>query len=164
MSHVDSKHLGPFRFVVSVFSCYTAGFIGSFFMGVGVATWYPTLQKPPFALPDWMFGSVWMLLYALIAIAVLVVWNTGLHRERERLAFGLFFFQLLFNLLWVVVFFGGHQLIFGLFIIVILWVMVYSLVLQFYKIDWFAGTLLIPYWAWLTYALVLNFFLWLYNR
>lgn len=40
-----------------------------------VATWYPTLNKPAFTPPDWVFAPAWTVLYAAMAVAGWRVWR-----------------------------------------------------------------------------------------
>lgn len=160
----NTKMLAPFRFITSFAVSFGAGFLGMIFATASDPSWFAGLSKPAFTPFSWVFGPIWIMMYAFMASALLVIWNEGLRGEKEKMAFGLFFIHLFFNILWTVIFFGLHQLFFAFLVIVVLWMIVYSLTLQFYRINWFAGSLLLPYWAWLTFALFLNFFLWLYNR
>ena len=51
---------------------FTASAIGSWATIDNVRTWYPTIAKPSWTPPNWLFGPVWTLLYTLMAIAVWV--------------------------------------------------------------------------------------------
>jgi len=43
--------------------------LGGWVTSSSVGTWYPTLDKPPFNPPNWIFAPVWSALYVMIAIA-----------------------------------------------------------------------------------------------
>jgi tryptophan-rich sensory protein len=45
-----------------------------------------------------------------------------------------------------------------------LWAVILAVVLLFWRVDWRAGALLIPYLAWVGFAACLNFALWQLNK
>src|SRR3569623_609211 len=68
------------------------------------ASWYATLDKPWFTPPDWLFGPVWTVLYAAMALAV---WRIGVPETvAQTRAVVLFVVQLVFNGIWSPAFFG----------------------------------------------------------
>ena len=52
-----------FRLAACILACLAAGSIGSIFTYGSVNTWFPTLAKPSFNPPGWVFGPVWTILY-----------------------------------------------------------------------------------------------------
>jgi benzodiazapine receptor len=72
--------------------------------------------------------------------------------------------QLVLNALWSVIFFGLESPLFGLIVIVALWVAILFTTLMFYRISRVAGVLMLPYLLWVTFAAVLNESIWLLNR
>lgn len=129
----------------------------------GVREWYPTLDKPPFTPPDAVFPPVWFLLYLLMGVAAYRVWRGGLQRPGVRAALGLFLVQLALNGLWSILFFGLHRIGAALAEIVALWVAVTLTMRLFWRQARSAGLLLLPYWAWVGFAVVLNFSIWRLN-
>lgn len=120
-----------------------------------IGSWYSELEKPPFNPPNWVFGPVWSLLYALMAVAV---WRathltTGKHRA---IAARVYLAQLGANLLWSIVFFGLHSPVGGLVVIVLLWFLIAWTIRVFAQIDGLAAWLLSPYLAWVSFATLLN--------
>ena len=73
-----------------------------------VKTWYPTINKPSFTPPNWLFGPVWTVLYVLMGVAAWRVWCNARRPARGPLM--LFAVQLALNLAWSVVFFGAHRI------------------------------------------------------
>ena len=59
-------------------ACYGAGGIGSAFTISKIPTWYATLEKPAFTPPNAVFMPVWFTLYALMGVAVFLIWRKGL--------------------------------------------------------------------------------------
>jgi TspO/MBR family len=47
-----------FKFAASIGVCQFAGIIGSVFTASTVSSWYPTLIKPNFSPPSWLFAPV----------------------------------------------------------------------------------------------------------
>jgi benzodiazapine receptor len=125
-----------------------------------VGDWYPTLAKPAFNPPDWVFGPVWTVLYAMIALAGWRVWRLRGAREPALLAWAL---QLGLNLSWSFVFFGARLIGAALIEIVVLLVAIGVTARLFWRIDRGAALLLAPYAAWVGYATLLNAALWRLN-
>ena len=118
--------------------------------------WYATAEKAPWSPPNFLFGPVWTVLYALIAVSGWLVW-----REIRRVP-PIFIVQLVLNALWTPVFFGAYPLIgapalwIALAIIVAIDVTVLLTMLRFWKVSQRAAWLLVPYWAWVLFATTLN--------
>ena len=67
-----------------------------------VEGWYRTLEKPWFNPPDWVFGPVWTVLYAVLAVVGWQIWRTPVTDDHEaalrRRALVAFAVQLVLNL------------------------------------------------------------------
>jgi tryptophan-rich sensory protein len=140
--------------------CLAVGAIAGAFTASSVETWYPTLTKPSFNPPNWVFAPVWTTLYILMAVAAWRVWLKG---AEIKGALGLFYFQLALNFLWSFLFFGAHALGLALLEIILLWLSIAITAFAFWNIDRPAGLLFVPYLAWVSFAMVLNFSLWWLN-
>ena len=144
------------KLVGSIAACYGAGAIGSAFTAPKIPTWYATLAKPSFTPPDAVFMPVWLTLYALMGIAVFLIWRKGLQTGRVKPAFILFWVQLVLNALWSVVFFGYESPAGGFAIILALGIILLITTIKFFKISKTAGGLLVPYLSWIVIAASLN--------
>lgn len=114
--------------------------------------WYAGLDQPAGTPPDAAFPIAWTLLYIAMAIAAWRVWRArGLRRE-----IGLFVVQLALNALWMPVAFGAQALGWALLVIVALWLTLAATLAAFWRADRLAGLLLVPYLAWVSYAVYLN--------
>jgi tryptophan-rich sensory protein len=151
------------RLSISLAICYLAGAVGSIFTRPAVEYWYQSLIKPGFAPPDWLFAPVWLMLYAVMGFSFYLVWRSGLQNKDSRSAFILFLVHLLVNVGWSVAFFGFQSPFWGLMMIILLWGLIFALVMAFAHVRSLAAVLLIPYWAWVTFAGVLNWTIWLLN-
>jgi len=136
--------------------------IGGAVTATSVDSWYPTLNKPAFNPPDWIFGPVWSALYLMMALSAALVWSRALPPAR-RTAIAWFLIQLALNLGWSLLFFGLHQVTFAFGWLVLLWLAIAMTIHRFWPISRAAGLLLIPYLAWVGFAGLLNFLIWRLN-
>jgi len=152
------------RIIYVVAICLAVGYLSSLVTAESVKTWYPTLKKPFFNPPNWIFAPVWSLLYVLMGIAGGLVWNQ-LENNRELVKKGLFFFtaQLLLNAMWSYLFFGLHNILLAVIEIILLWLIVFETYLIFKKIDKTAAKLFIPYILWISFATILTIFIYILN-
>jgi len=148
--------------LASVVVCELAGIIPSILTAEDVATWYPTLAKPVFTPPSWLFGPVWTTLYLLMGVALYLVWRSDRSRVR-RVALAAFGVQLVLNAAWSLVFFGSRAIFGGLVVIVALLAVILATMALFARIDRRAAALLVPYLLWVGFATALNYELWRLN-
>ncbi len=152
------KILGLFCWLVLAFATAGIGAAAS----VTAGSFYAELARPAWAPPAWLFGPVWTLLYAMMGVAVWLVWmRSGLAGGRTAIV--LFIVQLIANALWSWLFFawrlGGAAFV----EILILWCLIAATIAAFGRIRKLAAILLLPYLAWVTFASVLNFAIWRMN-
>ncbi len=143
--------------------CLAVGFLSSFATQSSVKDWYPTLVKPFFNPPSWVFAPVWALLYIMMGIAAGLVWSKAMSIKAKIPAIGFFILQLGLNALWSILFFGFKNPLLALVEIILLWICIYQTYRYFYQIQPVAGKLLLPYLAWVSFALILNFSIWWLN-
>lgn len=125
-------------------------------------TFYGQLARPAWAPPGWLFGPVWSVLYALMAVAAWWVWRAqGFTGARRALV--LFIGQLAANALWTWLFFVWHRGGLAFAEILLLWCMVAATVVSFRRISRLAAALLLPYLAWVTFAAALTYSVWSLN-
>ena len=149
------------KLLISVITCLSAGIFGSIFTTTAVRDWYPTLAKPWFTPPNWVFSPVWITLYILMGISLYLVWEKGLQKNKD--AIGIFGVQLFLNALWSYLFFGLQSPLYGLIGILVLWFAIALTMYYFFKISKKAGLLLVPYIVWVTIATFLNYYILLLN-
>lgn len=143
--------------------CFLAAGIGGAATATSVKDWYQTLARPGWTPPDWLFGPVWSVLYALMAIAAWLVWRRRGWRA-GRLPLIWFASQLAANMGWSIVFFGMQQPGAGLVVILVLWALICGTINAFRKHSTVAAGLMMPYLLWTTFAVALNAAIWQMNR
>ena len=156
--HQPRRHTWPAlaAFVVAVVIAAAIGGLGV----AGTATEYNNLAQPSWAPPSAVFGPVWTVLYAMIALAGWLAWR----RAGFTRPLWLFAAQLVLNAIWTPLFFGAgeHGLAFA--DIAVLWLVLGATVVSFRRVRRAAAALLVPYWIWVTYAAALNLAIWQLNN
>ena len=140
-----------------------AGIVGGFFTSSSVGGWYQTLAQPSFNPPGWVFGPVWIVLYTLMGVSSYLVWLKVGINSLAKPALIIFYIHLVLNALWSILFFGLKNPFLAFIEIIILLVMILIIIVLFYRIDKTASYLLIPYLLWVSFASILNFFIWRLN-
>ncbi len=123
---------------------------------------YAQLVRPSWAPPGWLFGPVWSILYALMAVSAWLVWRArGFARARTALT--LFVVQLAANALWSWLFFVWREGGLALADVLMLWILIAATIVWFQRVSTLAGVLLYPYLAWVSFASALTFAVWRLN-
>lgn len=129
---------------------------------IQAGSFYTQLVRPAWAPPPSIFGPVWTILYALMGIAAWLVWRVGGFRA-ARSALTLFLVQLAVNALWTWLFFGWNRGAVAFADILLLWALIVATLVAFWRIRPLAGSLLVPYLLWVSFAAALNYSLWQLN-
>jgi tryptophan-rich sensory protein len=161
MRSTSSKVVALVLFFVA---CFGAAALGAQFEP---GTWYAGLEKPSWNPPSWLFGPVWTVLYALMAVAGWLVWkaepDAGAAASARRAGLAAFAHQLVLNAAWSWLVFGLHRPGLAVAEIVARWLAIAATILLFRRVRPLAAALLLPYLAWVTFAAALNFTLWRLN-
>lgn len=148
--------------IVFVGLCLAVGSVGGWVTADSVKEWYPTLRKPSFNPPNWVFAPVWTVLNIMMGVAAWRVWCEA-RGDRARGPLALFALQLALNLGWSVTFFGLRAIGPAVVVVVALEAAILATMLAFRRIDGLAAALLIPYALWVAFAMVLNIAFWRVN-
>ena len=144
-------------FIVLAFAASAwGGLITSFYK----EPWYSTIAKPSFNPPDWVFGPVWITLYIAMSVAIWLIWINP--KKTEKIIY-IYFVHLLINGSWSLFFFGLHLILVSLIIIGVIIFLVVWLIKLYYPINKLSSFLMIPYLMWLSYAFILNFYIFTLN-
>jgi benzodiazapine receptor len=150
-------------FFMFLLLCLSIGIIGSFWTKETVSTWYPTLVKPSWTPPDWVFGPVWSSLYIMIAISGWLIYQSEYSHKRS-IALVFYGTQLVLNFIWSFLFFSLRSPILGLIDIVTLCILIIFTMIKAWPVQPRATFLLIPYLVWVLYATSVNAGVWWLNR
>ena len=154
---LKNKFLSFILFFIITFS---ASLIGGLITISFKDPWYSQLVKSNFNPPDWIFAPVWTTLYLMMTLAIWFFWHS---KNRNLSTVYLYFIHILFNTTWSIVFFGLHQILLALFVLIGLILMIIILMLRFKRVNIVSYYLMIPYLLWCCFALFLNFNLLILN-
>lgn len=118
--------------------------------------WYAALERPAGNPPNWIFGPVWTLLYAMLGVALALLWHAQGPARLQRRALRYFGLQLGLNLLWTPAFFGLQRIDLALLVIVPLLLLIGLTIRAAHPVSRPAALLLLPYFLWVGYATYLN--------
>ena len=148
--------------LVILIVCLGAGGLGAIATTPEIDGWYRTITKPSWNPPDWIFSPVWTTLYVMMAISAWLVWKpAGFKAAATPLT--LFSIQLVLNIVWSWIFFSLHRPGWAFAEIILLWAAILATLIAFRQRSLWAGGLLVPYLAWVSFASVLNFTIWRLN-
>src|SRR5690606_35772490 len=156
-----SKQKQFFGLVVWLVISFAASAIGAV-ASIQARSFYADLSQPTWAPPGSVFGPVWTLLYALMGIAAWLVWREGGFR-RHQVALTLFLVHLVVNALWSWLCFAWHLGAYAFIDIIVLWFLIIATIVTFWRVQPWAGALLIPYLLWVSFAAFLNYTVWQLN-
>lgn len=118
--------------------------------------WYSTLIKPSFAPPAWLFGPVWTVLYAIIAVSFGYVFLQVIKGHLPFLAALPFVLNLIFNFAFTPIQFGlQNNLLASIDIFLVLATIVWAGFVIYPYATWVVYVN-IPYFLWVSFATILQ--------
>ncbi|MBE6449158.1 MAG: tryptophan-rich sensory protein [Alphaproteobacteria bacterium] len=146
------KELLKNKILLFLLLCYGTGFfIMAFLQTPENMAWYENLKHPFLTPPGYVFSIVWSVLYALIALSGVFIWQKANSTSKI-----LFFSQLIGQIVWSFTFFYSHQILAGTGVLLLLWIIIALMIKSYYKISVLASYMLIPYLLWCIFATYLN--------
>jgi len=155
---VPRQLLGLVLWLLITFVAAAIGAVAS----VNAGPFYAALVRPDWAPPGGVFAPVWTTLYILMALAAWLVWRVNGFRTACG-ALTLFIIQLALNALWSWLFFGWQLGALAFAEVLLLWLCIAATLIGFWRIHALAGVLLLPYFAWVSFAAILNYTVWQLN-
>jgi len=118
--------------------------------------WYSQLIKPAWAPPSWLFGPVWTVLYAVIAVSFGAVFYKVIKGEIPWIVALPFALNLVFNFAFTPIQFGlKNNLLASIDILLVLATIVWAMVAIYPYLRWVAYAQA-PYLVWVAFATVLQ--------
>ena len=128
----------------------------------GINNWFMELNKPFFNPPNFLFGPVWTILYILMGISFFLVLQSPITVSKRK-AIIIFFIQLTLNFFWSFIFFKFQLIGLAFIEIILIWIAILTMIIEFKKINVAAARLQIPYLLWVSFATLLNGAIWWLN-
>ena len=122
---------------------------------------YNSLIQPSWAPPSFLFPIVWTILYTLMGISYGILKSNSLLDSK---ASTLYYVQLFVNALWSIFFFVFKWRLFSFIWILLLIVLVFLMIKDFYSKNKVAGLIQLPYLFWIIFASFLNLAVYLLNK
>jgi len=132
--------------------CLLVDVVGGTMTAHAVPRWYATLHAPAGTPPNWLFASVWTVLYLMIGTAGWLVWK----RRGPSRPLRLWGWQLAANALWAPAFFVAHSPALALGVITAMLVLTGLTICAFRRINRIAAVLMVPYFVWCLYTAYLT--------
>lgn len=151
-----------FALIISILLAQGVGLLSGF-LSMTASSDYANFNKPPFSPPGWVFPVVWTILFFLMAVAAYRIWMKGKAGEDVSKALSLYATQLFLNFLWSIIFFRFRLYAIAFLELLLLLVFILLTTFEFYRIDKPSAYLMIPYIAWVSFAGVLNYAIWMMN-
>ena len=152
MSAVFSRRRAPV--LVAAAAALAVASLGAAASDIG--PWYYGLHKPSWQPPDWLFGPVWTLIFALTALAGALAWRAARSTSERRRILMLFALNALLNVMWSEMFFHLQRPDWALIEVVPFWLSIVALIVGLARFAPLASRILIPYLLWVTFAAALN--------
>jgi len=146
--------------LIFILLAFGASAWGSYVTNLYKEPWYSTIVKPSFNPPEWVFAPVWITLYIAMSVAIWLIW---INPQRKEKIIYIYFIHLLINGSWSIFFFGLHLILASLIVIAIIIFFAVWLIKLYYPINKLSSFLMIPYLIWLSYAFLLNFYIFILN-
>lgn len=128
------------------------------------STWYSSIIKPSWAPPSWLFGPVWSVLYAIIAISFGAVFYKVFTKQLPFLVALPFILNLIFNFAFSPIQFAlKNNMLAAIDILLVLATLIWSLYAIYPHMRWVA-LVNIPYLLWVLFATVLQITITILNK
>lgn len=117
---------------------------------------FSSLNQPPLSPPSWLFPVVWTILFLLMGYSLYLVLTSRSGNTVVGQSVTLFGLQLIFNFFWSIFFFNLKLYYFSFGWLIVLWALIFTMAVSFFRASRLATYLNIPYLIWVAFAGYLN--------
>ena len=155
---VENKFI---KFVISFGICLVAGYFNSLYALPLLPSYFASLKKPGFLIPDSFFVPIGLVVYLLMGLTMFFIWKSDTREYHEKqVCIFLFLSSMVLNIVWFYTFFGLRSPTLGLMVMILLFAILISTMYQAVRVSFGATMLLLPYLvvtffvAYMNYAIV----------
>ncbi len=146
-------------FILILLLTFSASAIGGLTTAEFKEPWYSQITLPSYNPPSWVFGPVWTSLYILMSIAAWSSWMKNFSKQHLYI----YLVHIFFNSIWSIIFFGFHNIGLALIDLIIILIFIIILMKIYFRENRISFYLFLPYFLWSSYALILNFSIFVIN-
>jgi len=139
-----------------------AMFLSGYYTWCGMQ-WYRTLNLPAITPEDWIFRTIWHIIYALTTTAAILAFNRFERNAQFYLLMALFGINAFLNVYWSYLFFYKHMIGYALIDALLLEITTLGIFVLISHFSRAISLLLLPYATWNLFAIILNFMIWSMN-
>ncbi|WP_132254566.1 TspO/MBR family protein [Methylobacterium segetis] len=114
------------------------------------------LRRPAWRPPDWAFGPVWAVIFAMITVSAALAWSAAADVSARAVLLAAYAVNAVLNIAWSGLFFRAERPDWALLDIALLWLSILALILVSLPLSLKAALLLLPYLGWVGIAACLN--------
>jgi benzodiazapine receptor len=151
----------PNYFFIPLFVIITAS-AASYFAQTGRG-WYKTINLPDWTPSGSLMVLAWTIIFILIAISLLIIWNKHSSEKNFGVVISLFVLNGLLVVGWNVIFFSYQQPGLAFFEAIFLIASLCLLIFLIWRFSRLAVYLLLPYTFYLLFSTILTFDVWMIN-
>ena len=118
--------------------------------------WSQALRRPAWRPPDWAFGPIWAVIFALITVSGVLAWSAAADAAGRAALVAAYAVNAALNIAWSGLFFRAERPDWAFVEILVLWVSILVLILVSLPLSMVSALLLLPYLAWVGVAACLN--------
>ena len=144
------------KLVYCFFMVFAAMAIGGYYNNFGIENWYDKLTKPLGTPPNIVFPVVWAILYTMVGTAFYLAFTSEKSDKNSSKLNGWFIGMLFLHIVWSYAFFFAGQLGIALAVVIVIDILSYMILMEFWSVSKVAAWLFAPYFAWILFATYLN--------
>ncbi|MDN3448915.1 TspO/MBR family protein [Planococcus sp. APC 3906] len=156
--------INPGKLAMSIMVPVVGGSLAGAFANRNTQEEYAELEKPSFSPPPWIFPLAWTALYTSMGVAKYRAAEKAALKNETQKVLAPYNLQLGLNFLWSFLFFKWGLRGTALAEMVLMLAAITWTTYEFYRYDQTAGNLMVPYIAWVTFAMGLNASIWKLNK
>lgn len=142
--------------IIAGLVCVILGMLAGSFNSIKDYAWYAKLHHPNLTPPKWLFAPVWTILYFMIGVAFNKIWQAKQTKLLRKFTIIILILHFISNLMWNYIFFSMRRIDIALYDLAFIWASLITLIIITRKIN-SVSLWLLPYLAWVSFALILNF-------